>query len=93
VAGVKAEVFVPEVANHVPHVRISWDAAGKGITPADVVKALRDGEPSIGTRSEGDALVVGIWMMQPGEDKIVARRLREVLEKEPGRPLKSSRTA
>jgi L-seryl-tRNA(Ser) seleniumtransferase len=81
VSGVKADVFVPEVANHVPHVRISWDAAGKGITPADVVKALRDGEPSIGTRAEGDAVVVGVWMMQPGEDKIVARRLRDVLEK------------
>ena len=25
VPGVKAEVFVPEVANHVPHVRVSWD--------------------------------------------------------------------
>ena len=25
VPGVKAEVFMPEVANHVPHVRISWD--------------------------------------------------------------------
>src|SRR5688572_10395670 len=25
VPGVTAEVFVPEVANHVPHVRISWD--------------------------------------------------------------------
>ena len=25
--GVKAEIFVPEVANHVPHVKISWDAA------------------------------------------------------------------
>jgi L-seryl-tRNA(Ser) seleniumtransferase len=80
VAGVKADVFVPEVANHVPHVRISWDAAGKGITPAQVVKALRDGEPSIGTRSEGDAVVIGVWMMQPGEEKIVARRLREVLK-------------
>ncbi len=31
VAGVKAEVFVPEVANHVPHVRISWE--GKSLTP------------------------------------------------------------
>ena len=53
VPGVKAEIFVPEVANHVPHVRVSWDAAGT-LTPAAVVKALRDGEPSIGTRSEGD---------------------------------------
>lgn len=81
VSGVKADVFVPEVANHVPHVRISWDAAGRGITAAEAVKALRDGEPSIGTRSEGDSLVIGVWMMQPSEDKVVARRLREVLEK------------
>ena len=80
VAGVKAEIFVPEVANHVPHVKISWDAAAKGLTPNDAVNALRAGEPSIGTRSEGDALVIGVWMMQPGEEKIVARRLRQVLE-------------
>ena len=79
VPGVKAEVFVPEVANHVPHVRISWDAAAKGMTAADVVRALRDGEPSIGTRSEGSTVVVGVWMMRPGEEKIVARRLRQVL--------------
>lgn len=79
VAGVKAEVFVPEVANHVPHVRISWDAAAKGMTAADVVRALRDGEPSIGTRAEGSTLVIGVWMMRPGEEKIVARRLRQVL--------------
>ena len=70
----KAEVFVPEVANHVPHVRISWDAAAQASTAADAVKALRDGEPSIGTRSEGDAIVVGVWMMRPGEDKVVAKR-------------------
>ena len=76
--GVKAEVFVPQVANHVPHVRISWDGATEAAAAA-VVKALRDGEPSIGTRSEKDALVIGVWMMQPGEDRIVARRLRQVL--------------
>jgi D-glucosaminate-6-phosphate ammonia-lyase len=80
VPGVKAEVFVPEVANHVPHVRISWDAA-KGTNAGAAVRALRDGDPSIGTRSEGDALVVGVWMMRAGEEKIVARRIREVLEK------------
>ena len=81
VQGVKAEVFVPDVANHVPHVRISWDAARVGMTAADVVKALRDGEPSIATRSEAETVVVGIWMLRPGEETIVARRLRQVLEK------------
>jgi L-seryl-tRNA(Ser) seleniumtransferase len=81
VQGVTAEIFVPEVANHVPHVRISWDAAAKGMTAEEVVKSLRDGEPSIGTRAENNALVVGVWMMRPGEEKVVARRLRETLEK------------
>jgi L-seryl-tRNA(Ser) seleniumtransferase len=81
IADVKAEIFVPEVANHVPHVRISWEAAATKMPAADVVKALRDGEPSIGTRSEGGAVVVGVWMMRPGEEKIVARRLREVLSR------------
>ena len=81
VPGVKAEIFVPEVANHVPHVRISWDEAARGMTASDAVNGLRAGEPSIGTRSEGDALVVGVWMMRPGDEKIVARRLRDVLAK------------
>ena len=80
VQGVKAEVFVPEVANHVPHVRITWDATALGFKADQAVKALLDGEPSIGTRSEGDAIVVGVWMMRPGEDKVVAKRMREVLE-------------
>src|SRR5438552_5152639 len=60
VRGVTAETFVPDVANHVPHVRISWDAAAKGMTAADAVKILRAGEPSIGTRSEDDRLVIGV---------------------------------
>jgi D-glucosaminate-6-phosphate ammonia-lyase len=80
VPGVTAEVFVPEVANHVPHVRITWDAPTLGISAVDVVRALREGEPSIGTRNDGPALIVGVWMMRPGEERIVARRLRQVLE-------------
>ena len=44
-----------------------------------VVKAMRDGEPSITIRAENDALMIGVWMLRPGEDRIVAKRLREVL--------------
>ena len=80
VAGVKAEVFVPEVANHVPHVRVTWDS-GSRIRPASaIVRALQDGEPSIAIRNEGETLVIGVWMMQAGEAKIVSRRLRQELE-------------
>jgi L-seryl-tRNA(Ser) seleniumtransferase len=81
VSGVTAEVFTPEVANHVPHVRVTWDAAAKGLTAAAVIEAMRAGEPSIAIRAEGPSLVIGVWMMRAGEDKIVARRLRQVLEK------------
>lgn len=77
--GVKAEIFVPEIANHVPHVRITWDATVTGKTPAAVVRSMREGDPSIGTRAEGSSIVVGVWMMRSGEEKIVARRLRQVL--------------
>ena len=80
VPGVKAEVFVPEVANHVAHVRISSEQGNKAWAER-IVDAMRDGEPSIAIRSEGPALVIGIWMMRQGEDKIVAKRLRQVLEK------------
>jgi L-seryl-tRNA(Ser) seleniumtransferase len=80
VPGVKAEVFVPPISNHVPHVRISWDGGDEAAATA-VVKAMRDGEPSIVIRNEKEALVVGVWMMQPGEDRIVASRLRQVLAK------------
>jgi L-seryl-tRNA(Ser) seleniumtransferase len=80
VPGVEAEIFVPEVANHVPHVRVSWDEQKLGITPQEVARLLRDGDPSIRVRP-GREVVVGVWMMRPGEHKKVAKRLREVLEK------------
>lgn len=81
VRGVTTEVWVPEIANHVPHLRIRWDQAQVKIAPADVARQLREGQPSIevvpGSR---DQLVVGVWMMQRGETQIVARRIRQILQ-------------
>lgn len=78
VKGVTASITVPEVANHVPHVQIKLDTAVTGITGGEVSRRLREGNPSIGVRP-GEELLVGVWMMKPGEEKIVATRLREVL--------------
>ncbi|HUJ20982.1 MAG TPA: hypothetical protein VLX58_05630 [Bryobacteraceae bacterium] len=81
IRGVKSESFVPEIANHVPHLRITWDESQVRITPADVVKKLRDGNPSIELRPGAEqGIEVAVWMMQPGEAQIVARRIREVLK-------------
>jgi L-seryl-tRNA(Ser) seleniumtransferase len=80
IKGVTASITVPEVANHVPHVKVVLDTAVTGITGTEVSQKLREGTPSIGVRP-GDELLVGVWMMQPGDEKIVARRLKEVFTK------------
>jgi L-seryl-tRNA(Ser) seleniumtransferase len=81
--GVETEQFQFEIANAVPHVRIKWDPAKIKVSVPDVVKALKEGEPSIECNPSSSAkngLVFGPWMMEPGEDKVVAKRLKEVLK-------------
>lgn len=78
IKGVQTEKYVPPIANHVPHLRVRWDASK--LTPADVVKQLRDGEPRIEIRATlKDGIEVSVWMLEPGQAEIVARRLRVVL--------------
>jgi len=81
--GVRTEVKVPEIANHVPHLHITWDRTRIAISPQEVAHRLREGEPSIevvpGTKEE---LVIGVWMMQPGDERVVARRVCAVLKSE-----------
>jgi seryl-tRNA(Sec) selenium transferase len=79
--GIKTETFVPEIANAVPHLRITWDESRIKMTYADVKKKLLEGEPAIEVRPSGpDVLEVAVWMMEPGEAQTVARRIREVLK-------------
>jgi D-glucosaminate-6-phosphate ammonia-lyase len=82
IPSVKTEVQVPPIANHVPHVHITWDRNAVKISPADVVKQLREGTPSIEvTPGYNDKLVIAVWMLQQGEAEVVARHVREVLKK------------
>jgi L-seryl-tRNA(Ser) seleniumtransferase len=58
-----------------------------------VMTELRKGTPSIelcpatgrvkagGLPTDENTIVVGVWMLQPGEEDIVARRLKDVLSK------------
>src|SRR5262249_8414566 len=89
---VQTRIFIPPVANHVPHLLITYDTNRVNLSAADVMQRMREGNPRIelnpatggGPASAGlpggnNAIVVGVWMLQPGEDQIVARRLHEVL--------------
>ncbi|MCW5981170.1 MAG: aminotransferase class V-fold PLP-dependent enzyme [Bryobacteraceae bacterium] len=80
IPGVKTEIQIPEIANHVPHVHIWWDESQIKTTVPEVVRMLREGEPSIEVvPGSKEHLMVNAWMLQPGEVKIVARRIRELL--------------
>jgi uncharacterized pyridoxal phosphate-dependent enzyme len=77
---ISGTIKVPEIANHVPHLHITWDQSAVKLSYRDAARLLREGEPAIEVTPGGrDALVIGPWMMQPGDAQIVARRLREVL--------------
>lgn len=81
VKGVKTEVFIPEIANAVPHLRVTWDEE-KGRTGREITEAMRAGKPAIELRpGGGPGISIGVWMMQDGDDEIVAKRLREELAK------------
>ena len=80
VPGVKPEIHVPEIANHVPSIRIKWDQKRIKTTPNEVRKALQAGHPSIETVGGDESVDMTTWMMIPGEERIVARRLREILQ-------------
>jgi uncharacterized pyridoxal phosphate-dependent enzyme len=96
IPSVKTQIFVPPVANNVPHLLITYDMKRLKISARGVQTELLQGTPSIalnpatggnpggllkGLPAGPNVIVVGVWMMLPGEDAIVAKRLHEVLSK------------
>ena len=81
VDGVTTAVTVPPIANHTPKITISWDQTKVKATPREIMKRLQDGSPSIETMGGRDGIDITVFMLKPGEDKIVAKRLQEELSK------------
>ena len=80
VPGVSTEFFTPDIANHVPHMRIVWDSR-VSIEPKQVSQMLRESKTSIviGGGEGKPGLTMCSFMLQPGEDKIVAEQLSRIL--------------
>jgi L-seryl-tRNA(Ser) seleniumtransferase len=80
VPGVSTSFFTPDIANHVPHMQITWDTK-IAATPKQISQALRAGQPSIvmGGGEERPGLVMCSFMLQPGEDQIIADQLTKAL--------------
>jgi uncharacterized pyridoxal phosphate-dependent enzyme len=80
VPGVSTAFFVPDIANHVPHMQITWDAAKIALTPKQASQLLRESKPAILMAAGEDrpGLAMNSFMLQPGEDRIVADHLARI---------------
>ncbi|MBK8513104.1 MAG: aminotransferase class V-fold PLP-dependent enzyme [Saprospiraceae bacterium] len=79
VPGVIGEKHVPQIANHVPSLNIKIDQSKVNMTCDQLRIALREGHPSIETVGDASTLGITTWMMIPGEERTVAKRIKEIL--------------
>ena len=78
VPGVSTSFSVPDIANHVPHLEIHWDPRHISLEPPDAVRQLRGGKPSIVLAGNESGLIMNSFMLQPGEEKLIAERLTQL---------------
>src|SRR5579859_3546743 len=93
VDGIETSVREPTgLSNHSPALVVSWDPAKLHVTGEEIAEELARTKPRIAlaggegggrNRREPDngktSISITAWMMQPGDDKIVADRIHEVL--------------
>jgi len=78
--GVSTKIFVPPLGNITPTLEVSWDTNVIKMNTKDLQEKLRNGDPSIEVMGHGDnAINITVWVMRPGQEKIVAKKLKEVL--------------
>ena len=78
--GVSTSFFIPDVANHVPHLQITWDAR-ISLTLQEASHLLSSSKPSIamGGADDRPGLAMNSFMLQPGEAQIIADQLSRIL--------------
>jgi len=83
--GISTQVNIPPLGNITPTLAISWDISKIKITAKDVQLNLRNGSPSIEIGSAQDTrITITVWMLKPGQEKLVAARIKEELAKAAG---------
>jgi L-seryl-tRNA(Ser) seleniumtransferase len=83
ISGVTTSVTVPQLGNITPTLSVTWDTAVIKMTTKELQEKLRTGSPSIEVMGRGDnAITITVWVMKPGQEKIVAKKLREALTTE-----------
>jgi L-seryl-tRNA(Ser) seleniumtransferase len=84
IPGVTTSTYVPETLdNQMPTLKVTWDPAKINVTNVEMGERLRKGNPSVEVISweAPNTLRCGMHVLEAGEEKIVASRLREELLK------------
>jgi len=78
VNGVNTRIFVPPLGNITPTLELTWSK--ETVKAKDIQDKLRVGSPSIEVMNHDDKTIhITVWVMKQGEEKIVAKRLKEEL--------------
>jgi len=82
VNGVITKVTVPALGNTTPTLEITWDNNKIKLTGKELQQKLRNASPSIEIGDvQEKSIAVTVWMLKPGQEKIVATRIAEELAK------------
>lgn len=77
---ITTDVTVPPIANHTPYLQIEWDKSYYNLTRQQLQEKLRSGNPSIEVMGSTDnSISLTVFMLNPGEEKTVAKRILEEL--------------
>ncbi|WP_166336671.1 aminotransferase class V-fold PLP-dependent enzyme [Sphingobacterium chungjuense] len=91
VEGITTRVFVPQLGNVTPNLEISWKPEQISLDGESLANKLRNGNPSIELGEvKANNVSLTVWMMKPGEEQIVADRLKEELLKASGKAEKTA---
>ncbi len=72
--------FPSEAGQPMPRAEIIFDEPGLGLTRDEILKQLRQGEPSIALAPAGtNGVFVNPQTLKPGQERIICERLREII--------------
>jgi L-seryl-tRNA(Ser) seleniumtransferase len=81
VPGLQVGYMPFERIRKIPRVYVQWDERALGLTTKQCIQQLLDGDPRIAVLAhERQGVFLTMFMADPGDEKIVARRLKEIFQ-------------
>lgn len=87
IKGANTRNFIPEIANYTPTLHLTWDTNIIKMNGRELKERLWNGNPGIEVMGGGtmggirEGIELSVWQLKPGQEKIVANRIKEELLK------------